>query len=365
MSTEKRNLDQHEYLNSLNVLGIDASATNSTIKAAYHKKVLQYHPDKGGNADKFIEIKKAYEYVKYYKSHAVKSKKETHIIKMEETKIKTKNITYKIEISLKDAYYGKRKTISLKRNRLCSLCKGKGTPILNDIIQCSICSGKGFITSKEKCIRCKGEGKIFRSYCKECQGNKVTLQTKEVEIIIKPGVYTGCKIIFENESEEYPGFIPGNVIFEIIVKEDNRIKRKGNDLYIEQNISLLNSLTGGVIQIDYFDKKLSTEINEVVPSGTMKRIISKGMPFFEDNSKYGDLIVKFNVVFPKKIDSQQSRMIQMALGGKANYHIKQKENINTFNLSNIKRNTIIRTEKGKTDYVLLSDYKESELHSFY
>ena len=355
MSTEKGRVDQNEYLSSLNVLGLDSSATNSTIKAAYHKKVLQYHPDKGGSAEKFIEIKKAYEYIKYYISHQKKSKKETHIIKMEETKIKTKNITYKIEISLKDAYYGKRKTITLKRNRLCSLCKGKGTPILNDILQCSICSGKGYLTSKQKCTQCKGEGKIYKSYCKECQGNKVTLQSKEVEIIINPGVYTGCKIVFENESEEYPGFIPGNVIFEIVVKEDSRIKRKGNDLYITQDISLLNSLTGGVVQIDYLDMKLSIEIKEVIPSGTIKRIIGKGMPFFNDNKKYGDLIVQFNVIFPKKIDENQSQLIQIALGGKGTYQIRQKENINTFNLSNMKRTSLSNIDTGKKHFVVLSE----------
>ena len=170
---------------------------------------------------------------------------------------------------------------------------------------------------------------------------------------------------FENESEEYPGFIPGNVIFEIVVKEDRRIKRKGNDLYITQDISLLNSLTGGVVQIEYLDRKLSTEIKEVIPSGTIKRIIGKGMPFFNDNKKYGDLIVQFNVIFPKKIDDNQSRMIQIALGGKGTYQIKQKENINTFNLSNMKRTSLSHIETEKKHFVVLSEYNENEVHSSY
>jgi len=31
------------------------------LKKAYHKMCLKFHPDKGGDADKFIEIKNAYD----------------------------------------------------------------------------------------------------------------------------------------------------------------------------------------------------------------------------------------------------------------------------------------------------------------
>ena len=46
------------------VLGVRKDSTNKEIRTAYRKLSLKYHPDKGGNAEKFGEIAKAYEFLK-------------------------------------------------------------------------------------------------------------------------------------------------------------------------------------------------------------------------------------------------------------------------------------------------------------
>ena len=43
------------------ILGISKSATDEEIKTAYRKLAKIYHPDKGGDKNKFQEIQKAYE----------------------------------------------------------------------------------------------------------------------------------------------------------------------------------------------------------------------------------------------------------------------------------------------------------------
>jgi DnaJ-class molecular chaperone len=42
------------------ILGIAIGATIDEIKKAFHKLALQYHPDKGGNADMFMKVQAAY-----------------------------------------------------------------------------------------------------------------------------------------------------------------------------------------------------------------------------------------------------------------------------------------------------------------
>lgn len=48
-------------LNAYELLGVSHQAKPDEIKLAYHRKARIYHPDQGGNADEFIELKKAYE----------------------------------------------------------------------------------------------------------------------------------------------------------------------------------------------------------------------------------------------------------------------------------------------------------------
>jgi len=47
--------------NYYKVLGLDESAKESEIKKAYKKLAIKYHPDKGGDSDKFNTISEAYQ----------------------------------------------------------------------------------------------------------------------------------------------------------------------------------------------------------------------------------------------------------------------------------------------------------------
>ncbi|WP_216824995.1 J domain-containing protein [Agarilytica rhodophyticola] len=49
---------------ALAVLGLDSSASMEKIRQRYRELAACYHPDKGGEADKFIEIRRAYESLK-------------------------------------------------------------------------------------------------------------------------------------------------------------------------------------------------------------------------------------------------------------------------------------------------------------
>jgi len=46
---------------SYETLGVSINATLKEIKKAYRKLAFKYHPDKGGDAEKFNEVQEAYE----------------------------------------------------------------------------------------------------------------------------------------------------------------------------------------------------------------------------------------------------------------------------------------------------------------
>lgn len=47
--------------NYFDILGIDKNADQDTIKKAYRKLAMQYHPDRGGDQNKFQEVQEAYD----------------------------------------------------------------------------------------------------------------------------------------------------------------------------------------------------------------------------------------------------------------------------------------------------------------
>lgn len=89
--------------------------------------------------------------------------------------------------------------------------------------------------------------------CKICNGKKVCKEKKIIEAEVDKGSPDGYNYVFHGEADEFPGTEPGDVI--IIIKEmpHKTFKRKGADLLIEKEISLLEALTGVDFVLTHLD----------------------------------------------------------------------------------------------------------------
>ena len=175
--------------------------------------------------------------------------------------------------------------------------------------------GNTILQSQQTCPECRGEGYVIKNEdkCTACHGQKVTQESKTLKISLYQGAPDGKRYTFEGESDEMPGYDPGDVIIEIRIKKHDMFERTGADLTMTTDISLLEALTGFQLLITHLDGRkvlISSQKGEIVKPGMMKTVKECGMPFYDHPTRFGNLYIKFNVKFPKSLKEEQKTAIK-------------------------------------------------------
>ncbi|NP_001311580.1 dnaJ homolog subfamily B member 1-like [Nicotiana tabacum] len=143
---------------------------------------------------------------------------------------------------------------------------------------------------------------------------KPTTVEEVLAIHIKPGWKKGTKITFPEKGNYEPGATPGDLIFVIDEKPHAVFKRDGNDLEINQKISLLDALTGKTISLITLDgRELTIPITDIVKPGHEHIIPNEGMPISKERGKKGNLKIKFDIKFPSRLSADQKSDIRRVL----------------------------------------------------
>lgn len=128
---------------------------------------------------------------------------------------------------------------------------------------------------------------------------------KVLEVPVKPGWKAGTRVTFERAGDELPGVVPADVVFIIEEKDNGVFTREGNNLISKQRVTLKQSLCDHTVQIRTLDgRQLSIAAPEVLKPGYTKRVAGEGMPISKSPGTKGDLILKFEVIFPDHLTDQ-------------------------------------------------------------
>lgn len=223
-----------------------------------------------------------------------------------------------LSVSLEDLYKGRVYEVQLKQQHLCSACRGTGARKESDVVPCGTCQGRGVVIKmhqigpgfmqqvQQPCDVCSGKGKIIKAKCPKCRGAKVTRGTKTLDVMIEAGMPEGHRIEFEHAADEHPDHAAGHVVFTVSTRPHERFVRKGNDLHYTQRISLLESLVGFSTSVTHLDGHVvPLSSRGVTQHGDVQRIVKEGMPHHNAASNKGDLFVKYEVIFPKTLTTEQ------------------------------------------------------------
>jgi len=350
------------------LLGISKNASEDEIKKAYRKLALKYHPDKAPEnkkkeyEEKFKKISRAYgvlsdkekkaQYDQYGDTFEQNnfnqgfSQQDFHSFhdafggedifdnlgfgrifeeifgsrtRTEKNKQYGQDIVLDIEIDLKDAFHGIKKDIDLRKMVTCPKCHGRGG---EKIKKCSTCHGSGYeqlrsggllgiFIQQRPCSKCDGRGEVPEEICPECRGQGRIKQSVKIKATIPVGIDNGqtLKLSGQGDAALYGGEF-GDLFVNVHIKPHKYFQRQGDDLIINLDISFTQAILGDKIKIPTLeDSVIKLKIPAGIQPDKMIKLKGKGMPRLYSKSK-GDLIVKIQVIIPKKISRKQKELIK-------------------------------------------------------
>jgi len=311
------------------ILNVNRNASIKEIKSSYRKLAVQWHPDKNNSPEaenKFKKINEAYSVLsdntkkiqydnKLNKpqfrsfSEFFAQNKKNFENKKKNKKKKGPTTIHPVNLTIEEMYNGVNKKFRIKRKIKCSNCK-------KDDLECSICN------------------------------NKFVEKTFDLNLNISNSCKIGGKIIVKNMGDDSDKWdIPGDIIFTIKLLQNERMRRIKNDLVIIIDILLNEALTGFNLNLELIDKsKLNLKIDNIINLNNLITIKNKG--FVINNNKRGNLLLKFNIIFPKILNTTQKKLLKNILPSR-----NPKNEIKTYKLE-LKKKTeleIIKEESNEEE----------------
>ncbi|KAJ6235071.1 DNAj-related protein scj1 [Anaeramoeba flamelloides] len=147
-------------------------------------------------------------------------------------------------------------------------------------------------------------------------GTKGELERRDtvLEVVVERGLPNGHRFNFEQSGDEGEDLIPGDIVFVIRQKKNTKFQRIGDHLKTKMKISLVESLTGFTRTFKHVNGEMETiSRNEVTSPGVVIKYPDLGMPMRDFPSEKGDLLVVFEIEFPKKINNRQKKQLRSLL----------------------------------------------------
>jgi len=147
-------------------------------------------------------------------------------------------------------------------------------------------------------------------------GNK-RQDAKVIEIDVKPGWRDGTKVTFHNEGDVRPGVEPADMIFVVKEKKHPWFTREKEHLIYNAPITLSQALRGVKLRIPHLDgsEKEVSIVDRVISPDYIHRLVGAGMPKPKEPGSYGDLLIKFQIAFPKSLSKESKDVIKKAFEG--------------------------------------------------
>tara|TARA_B100000963_G_scaffold217255_1_gene189436 strand:- start:358 stop:1305 length:948 start_codon:yes stop_codon:yes gene_type:complete len=137
-------------------------------------------------------------------------------------------------------------------------------------------------------------------------GNEKKNEKEKIYVNIHKGIDNGEIKIVRDKGHVINDSLKGDVkVFIKINNNSDELKRQGLNLLCEKQITLKEALCGFLFEIKHLNGKtynIKHDKGNIIPPNFIKQITGLGM---ERNNVKGNLIIKFNILFPKTLTTEQ------------------------------------------------------------
>lgn len=228
------------------------------------------------------------------------------------------DLRYDLEISLEDAYHGKQVELQIDTSVKCEPCEGTGAKAGTNARTCTMCHGRGqvraqqgFFVVERTCPTCRGVGEIIADPCDRCRGEGRAEKRRSLEVRIPAGVDEGTRIRLSGEGEAgVRGGPNGDLYIFVHMARHSVFQREGTTLFARCPVSFTAAALGGTIEIPGLDRsKHEVKIPAGIQSGKQLRIRGAGMPILSGRG-HGDMVVQVEVETPSKLTARQKELLE-------------------------------------------------------
>jgi curved DNA-binding protein len=139
----------------------------------------------------------------------------------------------------------------------------------------------------------------------------LTLNGKNIRITIPAGVENGQVIKLKGHGAPgVNGGPDGDLYITFSIAEDPRWRRDGNDLYTKVPLDLYTALLGGEVTVDTLGGKVKLKVKPATANGTTVRLKGKGFPVYKKDGEFGDLYVTMEVRLPANLTEKEKELFR-------------------------------------------------------
>jgi molecular chaperone DnaJ len=340
------------------LLEVERTADDKTIKSSYRRLAMQCHPDKNpGCADseaRFKAISEAYDCLKDPQKRAAYDRFGKAAFQQGgfgqggqgqgfegfsdifenifgefmggrggqqrggNSVRRGADLRYDLEVTLEEAFHGKQAEIRIEVAAVCEPCGGTGAKAGTSAKGCPTCNGhgkvraqQGFFVVERTCPSCHGSGQVIAEPCDTCRGEGRVDQAKTLDVRIPAGVDDGTRIRVTGEGESGArGGPPGDLYIFIHQSRHALFERDGTTLFARCPVSITTAALGGTIDVPGLDKQRhEIRIPPGIQSGKQLRQRGAGMPVLNGRG-HGDMIVQIDVETPTKLTAGQKELLE-------------------------------------------------------